>query len=581
MTRREWTKTIAAPLLAQLGEAAQRPAGGQTADFIYHNGKIITVWGAHPVVQAMAIKGNRFLSVGSNEEAMRTAGPSTRKIDLQGRCVVPGMIESHVHPVTSALTERHGPVPVLNSIPEIQKFMRAEAKRLPPDQLIFAPKVYSTRLKERRFPTRYELDEAVPERLAIADTDYAAVLNSKALAKVGITRDTVNPPTGKIIKDAKGEPTGLVLGAREILRPLLNMRLENFTHEDQVWALRSVQKHYNSAGITSIVDRGSNLEGMRLYEQLKKDGELSVRATLTYRITLEGSPAQVRDKMKAIPVKTGSGDDWVRIGAIKAVLDGGILLGTAYLREPYGDHTEIYGYNDPDYRGVLAFPRENVMMMAQTAAEMGWQMTCHTAGGGATDLLLDAYEAADKQHPVRPLRFTVTHGNFPNARAIARAKKMGVIFDMQPAWYHFDGPAIAPVFGPQRMRDFIPLRSMFDAGVLVVGGSDQMLRMDPRKALNPFHPFFGMWMAITRKTVDGTVLSPEQRITREEALRMWTINGAYGTFDEKNKGSIEPGKFADFAVINKDFLTCPEDEIRNIDTLTTVLDGKVVYERKA
>jgi predicted amidohydrolase YtcJ len=373
----------------------------------------------------------------------------------------------------------------------------------------------------------------------------------------------------------------LILGARELLRPLLNMRLSNMTYEDEVQGLERAIKQYNSAGITSIVDRSHDRDSVRLYNEFKTKGKLTVRTTITWRITIEGTPQQVREKILAIPLITGFGDDWVRIGPIKAVLDGGILLGTAYLREPYGEHTEIYGYKDPEYRGVLAFPRENVVMMAETAAELGWQMTAHTAGGGATDVLLDAYEAANKKHPVRPLRFTVTHGNFPNARAIERARNLGVIFDMQPAWYHFDGPAIAPAFGKERMRDFIPLRSMFDAGVVVAGGSDQMLRTDPRLALNPFHPFFGMWIAVTRKTVDGTVLSPEQRIKREEALRMWTINGAYGTFDEKKKGSIEPGKFADFAMINKDFLTCPEDEIRNIDVLTTVVDGKVVYERKA
>src|SRR5262249_30277756 len=150
--------------------------------------------------------------------------------------------------------------------------------------------------------------------------------NSKALAKLGITRDTPNPSTGKIIKDAKGEPTGLILGAREILKPLLSMRLSKFTYEDEVWGLRNMQKHYNSAGITSIVDKSHDLDRVRLYEQFKKAGELTVRTTITYRITLEGTPDQVRDKMEAIPVITGFGDDWVRMGAIKAILDGGILL---------------------------------------------------------------------------------------------------------------------------------------------------------------------------------------------------------------------------------------------------------------
>jgi predicted amidohydrolase YtcJ len=172
------------------------------------------------------------------------------------------------------------------------------------------------------------------------------------------------------------------------------------------------------------------------------------------------------------------------------------------------------------------------------------------------------------------------HGNFPDARAIERAKKLGVVFDSQVAWLHCDGDSLKHVFGPARIRDFLPLRSLLDAGVVVVGGSDHMIKFDPREAINPYHPFYGMWMAITRKTVDGAVLGPEQRITRDEALRMWTLSGAYSSFDEDIKGSIEPGKLADFAVISKDYLTCAEDSIKDIEALMTVVDGKVVYERQ-
>jgi predicted amidohydrolase YtcJ len=196
------------------------------------------------------------------------------------------------------------------------------------------------------------------------------------------------------------------------------------------------------------------------------------------------------------------------------------------------------------------------------------------------DVLLDAYEAADGERPIRDRRFSVTHGNFPNAQAIARAKNLGVVFDCQPMWHHLDAPVLKDVLGEERMAHFLPLRSLFDAGVIVGGGSDHMIRFDPRRSINPYHPFFGMWMAITRRTVDGTVINPEQRISREQALRMWTINGAYLSFEEKIKGSIEPGKLADLILITKDFLSCPVDEIKEIEVLLTVVDGKAVYQRE-
>jgi hypothetical protein len=217
--------------------------------------------------------------------------------------------------------------------------------------------------------------------------------------------------------------------------------------------------------------------------------------------------------------------------------------------------------------------------MAKTADELGWQMTAHTTGGGATDALLDAYEAADREKPIAGRRFTVTHGNFPNREAIARAKKLGVAFDIQPFWLYLDGPAIQPVFGPERMKYFQPLRDLIDAGIVVGGGSDHMIRFDPREATNPYHPFLGMWIAVTRKMVDGNVLNPEQKISRMEALKMWTWNGAYLMFQEKEKGSIETGKLADMVVISKDYAKCPEDEIKNIEALQTVVGGKVVYDR--
>jgi len=571
--RAPWARSIGT-VIAVLAPAWM---AAQPADLIYYNAKIITMWEGRPLAEAVAIRGNRFLAVGSNQEILARAGAMTRRVDLGGRCVTPGLIDSHTHPSGAALSEQDGPVPVMNTIPEIQAYIRRQAARLPAEQTIFVPKVYATRLRERRYPTRSELDEAAPGRLVIADNGYASVLSSALLRKVGITRDTPQPPDGKIIKDEQGEPTGLILGAPRLLGPLRRTRAR--THRDLVWAIESMQKKYNEAGITSTIDRGQGPEGFRAYQELRQAGRLSVRTYVTFLISGQGTPQQVREEILRLPFVTGWGDEWLRVGSIKTIVDGGILIGTAFLREPYGPNTAIYGYQDPDYRGVLYLPKENLFEMARVANQLGWQMTAHTAGGGATDLLLDAYEAADRERPIRPRRFTVSHGNFPNQGARARALRMGVLFDCQPAWHHFDGPALKDVFGPARMSHFLPLRSLLDEGVMVAGGSDHMIRFDSRQAINPYHPFFGMWMAVTRRTADGSVLNPEQCIRREEALRLWTLNAAYLSFEENLKGSIEPGKLADLVVISKDFLTCPLEQIKDIEALLTVVDGREVYRR--
>ncbi len=548
----------------------------EPADTIYYNGRVITMWSARPIAEAVAVQGNCFLEVGSNEEVMRTASHTTRKIDLQGQSVTPGLIDSHAHPIYAALAEKEGVLPVTHSIADVQKYIRQQAARLPAERIILVPKVYSTRLKEHRYPTRYELDEAAGGRPVMTDNGYAAVLGSALLARLAIARGTAEPSDGKIVRDSAGEPTGLILGARKLIAPLLRAAPHDF--KDIVEALKSMQEHYNQAGLTGVIDRMEGAEGFRAYQVLERRGELTVRAYLTWVVSLEGTPREIRQRVAAIPLTTGWGNDWVRVGSLKAFLDGGILIGTAYLREPYGEDTDIYGYKDPNYRGVLSASRENILEMARAANELGWQMTAHATGGGAVDTLLDAYEAADREKSIRNRRFTVSHGNFPDPRAIARAQQLGVVFDCQPAWHYFDAPAIKATFGPERMKYFQPYRSLFDAGVVVAGGSDHMAGFDAQQAINPYDPFLGMWMAITRQTVDGEVMEPEQRISREEALRMWTLNAAYLSFEEKTKGSIEPGKLADFVVISKDYLSCPVDEIKEIKVLCTVVDGKIVYD---
>ena len=557
---------------------AAQLAAAETPEFIYYNGKVMTA-GSVPAAEAFSVKAGRFLAVGSTAEVKKTAGPATKLSDLKGRTVLPGLMDSHTHPITAGLSEKDGAIPTFHSIRDVQSYVTKLAANSKMPQTIYVPKVYASRLADHRYPTRQELDKAAAGRVVLLDTGYNAVLSSAALAKVGITRDTPQPKNGRVQKDSTGEPNGLILGAAQLWSSLKPPAAASV--EDQVKALQSMQAAYNAVGITSTVDRGLTAEGFRVYQELQKRGGITVRSNLTYLIDGTGDPREISRTMEATPFVTGFGDEWVRVGAIKVIADGGILLGTAYLREPYGTHTEVYGYDDPEYRGVLAVPAANLVEMARTANRLGWQMTAHTTGGGATDLLLDAYEAADKERSIIGRRFTVTHGNFPNARAIARAKKLGVAFDVQPAWLHLDGQVMKNVFGPDRIRDFLPLRTLLDQGLVVVGGSDHMVRFDSREAINPYNPFFGMWMAITRRTADGGVLHPEQAITRDQALRMWTSSGAYLTFEEKLKGSIETGKLADFVVISKDFATCSVDDIKDIDALLTVVGGKTVYQAKS
>ena len=270
----------------------------------------------------------------------------------------------------------------------------------------------------------------------------------------------------------------------------------------------------------------------------------------------------------------------IRIGALKFGLDGGILTGTAYLREPWGlKAKDIFGIKDPEYRGIVNISEEQLQEAVSIGHDHGWKMTAHCTGGGAMDMLLKAYEKANRSSPINPQRFSIIHGNFYTPEAIEKCRKLGVIADCQPAWFYKDADAMKYILGPERIRNFLPLKSMLEAGIVVNGGTDHMVKFDSYSSINPYNPFLGMWTVITRQTERGTIIEPSQAITREQALKMYTINNAYGTFEEDLKGSLESGKLADLIVISKDYLTCPVDSIRTIRVKMTMVGGKIVYKQ--
>lgn len=554
----------------------QRQVPSGPADTLYYNGKIVTIWSERPVVESMTVASGRILDVGTTQVVGRKTGPRTRQVNLQGRTVIPGLIDTHVHPIGAALAESEGEIPVLRSFQDLRGHVERELESR--DGPVVVPKVYATRLRERRYPDRWEIDKYSGQRPVVFDNGYVAVLNSAALRQAGISRETAAPPNGRLVRNDVGELTGLIIGARQLLTPLF--RPGHHSHADRVRALEAMQRAYNRVGLTSVIDRSQDAVGLRAYQALWRSGRMCVRSNVTRTIDAERPIEHVLADVNALAPVTGYGDEMFRIGSLKVFLDGGIVLGSAYLPAPYGKSTQVYGFEDPGYRGQLRIRPDDLVAIVRAAARLGWQVTAHTTGGGSTDILLDAYESVDRDIPLAGRRFTLTHANFLTGEAIRRAAKLGVVADMQPAWYHFDGPALARVLGSRRMGFFQPYRRILDAGVIVAGGSDHMVKFDAREAINPYDPFFGMWVAVTRVAADGSIHNPELRVTREEALRMWTWNAAYLSFEEHVKGSLEPGKYADFVVLDRDILTCPIEQLPNARVLETVLGGETVYAKQ-
>jgi predicted amidohydrolase YtcJ len=548
------------------------------ADLIFYDGKIVTVDSRFSVQQAVAIKGNKIVAVGTDAAVLKAErGPKTEMIDLKGRTMLPGLVDAHVHATEAGLSEFRGKLPPLNSFDAVKRYIKQQAAKTPKGEWIVVPRTFPTRLDELRMPTR-ELLDMETEHPVMFDASYIVIVNSYALKKCGITKDTPNPPNGEIVKDANGQPNGILKNAQSLLKGL--KRSADFTEAEKLDALEQQLRRYVEAGLTTVGDRAVNPEQIKLYQTLKAEGRLPLRAVLTWRPDANRPTEVIQREIQAADFHTNTGDSWLKFGTFKLTLDGGMTIGTAYQRYPYGPFgKQLYGKTNPDDRGQLFIAPEKLVAVMRTARNRGWQLTTHDQGGGAIDNFLDALEALDREKPIGPTRSHVMHASFQSPEAIARMKRMGILADVQAPWLYLDGPALEKVFGYDGMKYFYPLRSYIDAGIIIAAGSDHMIGHDKNSAVNPYNPFLSLWTQVTRLTMAGKVMHPEQKITRAEALKTHTIWAAYLQFAEKERGSIEPGKLADLVVIDRDYLTCPESAIREIQPVMTVIDGRVVYRR--
>jgi len=402
------------------------------------------------------------------------------------------------------------------------------------------------------------------------------MINSAAMSLSGIDENTLHKG---ILKDKEsGELTGFIRASAFGLLTLPPRK--TLSPQEREDALLSMLKRYNRYGITSLCSGAGDFESFAMYRELGNEGKLTMRICQNIILPLNtvSDASMLADTINAFNFVTGDGDEWARIGAVKVFLDGGILTGTAYMREPWGDRARsIFGVRDPNYRGVVNLSFEELFAIVSAANENGWKFTAHSTGGGGVDLLLDVYEQVNGIKSIKDRRFSIIHGNFFTDRAIQRMSELGVYADMQAAWFYKDADAMKKILGNERIASFHPYRSLIDGGVLVNGGSDHMVKWDADASINPYNPFLAMWTMVTRTTERNSVIMPDEAITREEALRMYTINNACASFEESIKGSIEPGKLADLVMLSDDLLDCPVARIRDIQSELTIVGGKIVY----
>ncbi|MDA1311856.1 MAG: amidohydrolase [Acidobacteria bacterium] len=573
---------VFAALLVVFDQAAAEPQASGDVGLILYNGKIVTVDQGFRIAQAVAVKGDRIVGVGSDADVRKLASSDAKMIDLKGKTVLPGLMDSHVHATGASMYEFDHEVPEMETMADVLAYVKSRAALIDDAEWIRVRQVFITRLREQRYPTREELDRAAPKNPVYFSTGPDASLNSLALKLSGIDKDfkITDGKPGRIERNPKTDvPTGIIRSAGRFVAYKSSEKQPS--HQDRLSRLKALLADYNKVGLTSIADRDASDGAVELYRELKERDELTCRVFINLSVNAQDSIEDIKARiLKAAKSPLHEYNNMLWLRGIKTYLDGGMLTGSAYMLDPWGV-SKVYSIDDPEYRGMRYIEPGKLYQIAKLALENDLQPTSHSVGSGAVQALIDAYEEVNSSLPIGDSRPCITHCNFMTQEAIDKMAKLGIVADLQPAWLERDGATLTKHFGDARLDYFQPYKSLFEKGVVVGGGSDHMQKIGGLRSINPYNPFFGMWITLARQPRwTDQALHPEQRITREQAIRLYTINNAHLMFQEKQKGSLENGKLADLIVLDRDILTCPVEQVKDIQVEQTYLGGKLVYAAK-
>lgn len=544
-----------------------------TATLVLRNGKIITVDDRQPQAQAIAVKGDKILAVGSNAEIEKFLGSGTKVIDLQGKLALPGFIEGHGHFTGIGAAKMNLDLMRVKNWEEIVTMVGEAATKAKPGEWILGRGWHQEKWDKvpqpnvEGFPTHESLDKVSPNNpvLLTHASGHAGFANGKALELAGITSKTPDPPGGEILKDAKGNPTGLLREtAQGLVRRALAEAQSKLTPEERLAVARkeielAVQECL-SKGITSFQDAGSSFATVDLFKTMVDEGTLGIRLWVMVRENVDRLEANLA-KYRMV----NYGDSRLTVRAIKRSIDGALGPRGAWLLEPYSDL--------PSSTGLNTTPVDEIKKVAQLAIQHGYQLCVHAIGDRANRETLNIFEEAFKSNPdKKDLRWRVEHAQHLHPTDIPRFGKLGVIASMQGIHCTSDAPYVTARLGARRAEQGAYVwQKLMKTGALIVNGTDA-----PVEDVSPIECFYA---SVSRKLKDGSVFYPDQRMTREEALKSYTINAAYGAFEENIKGSLSPGKLADIVVLSKDIMTIPEDEIPSTEVLYTIVGGKVVFRK--
>ncbi len=544
--RREFLKSVSAASLLPLEQTR--------AELILHHGNIFTIDDRQPKAEAVAIAGGRFFAVGSNDDVLNLKSAATRRIDLEGKTVVPGFIDAHTHLGYSGLRHLTRLDCDLRSIDAIKDAIRAYARETPVGEWVAGFKYDDTKTAEGRALTRADLDEVAPEHPVFIEHrgGHTAYVNSLALERAGIGEDTPDPQGGHRGRDASGRLNGkLEENAAFTMSDLLPAE---FSREQAREGVKLISAMMARSGVTSAHDALGAPDDLRAYQDSREAGELALRVYTLIDV-------QYLDAMIEAGVRTGLGDEWVKVGPVKLLCDGSISERTARLSEPF--------IGSPDDYGILVTEEGELYAQARKAHEAGWQVAVHANGDVGIDITLRVLERVQRELPREDPRFRLEHCTIVNDDLIARIRSLGAIPNPFSTYVYYHGEKMI-YYGAERLEHMFAVRSFLDAGIKVTQTSDY--------PPGPFEPMMALQSSVTRTDMNGTVWGPSQKVSVLEAIRVGTLHGAHASFEENDKGSIEAGKLADLVVLGQDPTEVDPSTLIDIPVERTMVGGRWVHE---
>ena len=545
--------------------AAAQQADLNSPDLVLVSGRILTMDSRSSVAEALAVRDGKILAVGSDAAVRPMAGPQTRVIDLAGKSVVPGLIDTHAHFGAAGLGDyvvNLGPAKSVAGALELLKVFVARKK--PGEWIITGGWHPPSQLAEKRYLTRQEIDSVAPNNpVYLRTVGHFAMANSLALQKAGIDKTSPNPSGGSFEKDASGELTGVLV---ETAIPLVENLVPPFTEDEEIRQYKIAEGVLNSYGITSVVEGATSARDTRTLQKIALSNAATLRVGLMYRPEPPAELSAWEAIMSGSGATSGFGDDWLKFGGIKIFYDGGMTLRTAMMRDVYPDSHD-------NYRGIAQQTPERLKQLVSIANKSNWRVGVHVVGDLGVDQVLDAFEAADKEKSIRDRRFILIHASLIRPEQMDRARALGVRVDFQNVFMWDKAATVERFLGKATADRALPTKTLIDRmGLDNLGAGTDF-------PVNPINPFLNIYIMVTRKDPNGNVYGASEAISREQALRLYTSAASRYMFDEGRKGTLETGKLADLAVLSADIMSIPEDQIKDIKADMTMVGGKVVFQR--